>query len=147
MLSLTPIPAASRNATIAEAADAYFRPMSRESGNQNTAQDRPADRARGGRDLAVTGSSSMRVKFDRGITKFGHRLVIGRWCIGVHWSYCGSDHGLLVAVPMLWERGFTCVDYIDDSGSCLPFAGEHNFDAGERTSSSKPKPFIIFQVA
>ena len=68
----------------------------------------------------------MRVKFDPGITMFGHRLVN---CTMVHWPYCGSDHGLLLAVPMLWERGFTCVGYIDDSGSCLPFAGEHNFDA------------------
>jgi hypothetical protein len=67
----------------------------------------------------------MRVKFDRGITMFGHRLV--KWT-KVHWPCCGSDHGLLLAVPMLCERGFTCVGYIDDSGSRLPFTGEHNLN-------------------
>jgi hypothetical protein len=34
-----------------------------------------------------------------------------------------------LAVPMLWERGFTCVGYIDDPGSCLPFTGECNLNA------------------
>jgi len=57
---------------------------------------------------------------------FGHRLV--NWTM-VHWPYCGSDHGLLLAVPMLWERGFTCVGYIDESGSCLPFTAEGNLNA------------------
>jgi hypothetical protein len=36
---------------------------------------------------------------------------------------------LLIAIPMLWQRGFACVGYFDDPGSCFPFTGEHNLNA------------------
>ena len=82
MLSLTPIRAASRNANIADAADAIFRPMSRESGDQDTAQDRPAD-PRGEDEIwrlpaaQVCGSSSTG-ELRCSVTGWS----IARWCIG-----------------------------------------------------------------
>jgi hypothetical protein len=72
----------------------------------------------------------MRVKFGRGITMFGRRKL-------VHWPR-GSDHGLLLAVPMLREPGFTCVGYFDDSFSCFALTAEGNLNAQRAQAGLRP---------